>query len=253
MHTREQTHEKSHCGRCSQCVGRRFATLASRYAEKDPENIYKVDLLKGERAPDKDLTLVESFIRTAIEMKHMSDRELIARYAGEFSRVVRHVPGMSADEVAEKILCLHRKHAAEVSRVMCNAISIHSAEILDRKLPRTCAIMMAATQGYNGDGKHPASKSKDSVTVNPELQPRREQGAWMSRYSANDDQVYRLVGDNNFHLLTNEEIGRRFSRSIRSQLRRDITPEALRACLNRVRRHHHFRQSWNIQKNPVND
>src|SRR6185437_8026152 len=52
MHTHEQTSDKSHCGRCSQCVGRRFATLASRYAADDPAEIYKVDLLKGERDAD---------------------------------------------------------------------------------------------------------------------------------------------------------------------------------------------------------
>jgi hypothetical protein len=252
MHTREQTNEKTHCGRCSQCVGRRFATLASRYAKKDPEQIYNVDLLTGERDPDKDVTLVESFIRTAVEMKRMSDGELISRYAGEFSRVVRHVAGMSADQVAENIVCLHRKHAAEVSRVMCNAISAHSAEILDRKLPRTCAIMMAATPGYNGDGKHPARNSKDSTIANPESHPREQRSAWMSRYSANDEKVYKLVGENNFRLLTNEDIGRRFTRNIRSQLGRDISPEALRACLNRVRRYHRLPKSWNLQRNPVN-
>ncbi|MFL6354282.1 MAG: 7-cyano-7-deazaguanine synthase [Bryobacteraceae bacterium] len=113
VHTREQTKEKSHCGRCSQCVGRRFATLASRYAESDPEDIYKVDLLKGDREADKDLTLVESFIRTALEMKYMADDELIARYAGEFSRVARHVPGMTADQVAFEIAALNRKHGSK--------------------------------------------------------------------------------------------------------------------------------------------
>jgi hypothetical protein len=81
MHTHEQTIDKPHCGRCSQCVGRRFATLASRYAEKDPANIYKVDLLEDEREMDKDLTLVESFIRKATDMKDMADFKLIETVA----------------------------------------------------------------------------------------------------------------------------------------------------------------------------
>jgi hypothetical protein len=252
MHTHEQTVDKPHCGRCSQCVGRRFATLASRYAEKDPANIYKVDLLEGEREMDKDLTLVESFIRKATDMKEMADFELI-KNCGEVTRVLRHVPPLTSNEVAENIVRLHRQHAREVTQVVDNAISAHPTEIRERKLPRTCAIMMAVTEDYNRDSKHPASKSKVSLFGNAQSQPREAQGAWMSRYSPNDDKVYRLVGNDNFRVLTNQEIGRRFTRSIRSQLGRDITPEALRACLNRVRRHHRLPKSWNVQKNAVND
>ncbi len=37
-HTREQTTEKPHCGRCSQCISRKFATLASRYPLSDPDS-----------------------------------------------------------------------------------------------------------------------------------------------------------------------------------------------------------------------
>ena len=81
-------------------MGRRFATLASRYAEKDPANIYKVDLLEGEREMDKDLTLVESFIRKATDMKDMADAKLIED-CGEVARVLRHVPPLTSNEVAE--------------------------------------------------------------------------------------------------------------------------------------------------------
>jgi hypothetical protein len=258
MHTHEQTIDKPHCGLCSQCVGRRFATLASRYADKDPANIYKIDLLEGEREMDKDLTLVESFIRTATDMKDMTDVKVIERY-GEVGRVLRHVPPLTSNEVAENIVRLHRKHASEVTEVtevtevIDNAIKAHSTEIRERRLPRTCAIIMAVSEGYKSDDKRPASKSKDLLVANAELQPRKGQAVWMSRYSPNDDKVYRLIGENNFSFLTNEEIGRRFTQSIRSQLGRDITPEALRACLNRVRRHHRLPKSWYVQKNAVND
>ena len=64
-HTREQTTEKPHCGRCSQCISRKFATLASRFSSCDPGNLYHLDLLTDPRTPEKDRTLVESFIRKA--------------------------------------------------------------------------------------------------------------------------------------------------------------------------------------------
>jgi len=85
MHTREQTIERPHCGRCSQCVSRRFAALASRYAANDPSDLYKVDLLTGPRLPDKDLTLVESFVRFATQVGGMNEfrsSSALARSAG---------------------------------------------------------------------------------------------------------------------------------------------------------------------------
>ena len=90
MHTREQTVNQPHCGRCSQCISRRFASLASRYAMSDPGDSYKVDLLTGERLPDIDRTLVESVIRTATAIGSMNEFELVEHY-GEVSRVLRHL------------------------------------------------------------------------------------------------------------------------------------------------------------------
>ena len=251
MHTHEQTNEKSHCGRCSQCVGRRFATLASRYAERDPENIYKVDLLKGEREPDKDLTLVESFIRTAIEMKHMSDRELIARYAGEFSRVVRHVPGMSADQVAEKIVCLHTKHATEVTGVMHNALSANSSDILEERLPATCGIILSVPDKY----RTPTSRTPWNILPAQESDAVHPGGAvnLRSPYSKNDHRVYELVSDTKFRTLTNDNIQRQYRPQIRRLLKKDLTAHAFRACLNRIRRHWHLPLSQEISKRPARE
>jgi hypothetical protein len=147
MHTHEQTIDKPHCGRCSQCVGRRFATLASRYAEKDPADIYKVDLLEGERDMGKDLTLVESFIRKATDMKDMPEVKLLEDW-GEVARVLRQVPPLTSDEVAENITRLHRKHAFDVTRVMDDAMRDHASDIRESRLPATCAIVLAVPGIY---------------------------------------------------------------------------------------------------------
>lgn len=47
-----------HCGRCSQCIDRRFAVLAAGCARDDPAEMYGVDLLSGDRiGPDRELAL----------------------------------------------------------------------------------------------------------------------------------------------------------------------------------------------------
>src|SRR5262249_8930861 len=70
-HTQEQTAESPHCGRCAQCISRKFATLASRVGDLDPSSLYRLDLLTAPRTADKDRTLVESFIRRATEIGSM--------------------------------------------------------------------------------------------------------------------------------------------------------------------------------------
>lgn len=149
MHTREQTVNQPHCGRCSQCISRRFAALASRYATSDPGDSYKVDLLTGERLPDIDRTLVESFIRTATAIGSMNELQLIERY-GEVGRVLRHLRPLSADQVAERIVQLYRRHSSEVTRVMDGAIRAHASDIREGRLPKTCAIILAVPESYRG-------------------------------------------------------------------------------------------------------
>lgn len=65
-HTWEMTTLKTHCGVCSQCIDRRFATLSAGCPDaEDPEEMYKVDLLRGERAPGESRTMIESYVGTA--------------------------------------------------------------------------------------------------------------------------------------------------------------------------------------------
>jgi len=146
-HTREQTTEKPHCGRCSQCVSRRFATLASRFSNLDPRSLYHLDLLTDPRTPEKDRTLVESFIRTATRIGSMNELQVVEHY-GEVSRVLRHLRPLSADQVAERVIQLYRRHSAEVTGVMDAALRDHASDIREGKLPATCAILLAIPESY---------------------------------------------------------------------------------------------------------
>jgi hypothetical protein len=146
-HTRDMTRLFTHCGRCSQCISRRFATLASKYADHDPAEMYKVDLLVGDREANVDITMLESFIRIAGDMRTKNEYQLVEMFP-EMSRVLRHVQPLGADEVAGRIARMHQKHAEEVNRVLCSALASHSAQVLGQELPRTCAIILAFPEKY---------------------------------------------------------------------------------------------------------
>jgi len=159
-HTRDMTQIFTHCGGCSQCISRRFATLGSKYADYDPGQMYKVDLLVGERTKNVDLTLVESFIRIAADMKTMNEYQLLERF-GEVSRVLRHLSPLSADEVAQRVVRLHQKHAAEVTTVIDSALSQHSKDVLEERLPPTCAIILAVPEKY----RSPSSPARPQIAA----------------------------------------------------------------------------------------
>jgi hypothetical protein len=157
-HTREMTRMFTHCGLCSQCISRRFATLASKYACHDPAEIYKVDLLLGEREKDVDVTLMESFIRVAADMRSKNEYQLAEQFP-EMSRVLNHVQPLTADEVATRVMRLHQKHAAEVTSVLEGGVSRHSGQILSKDLPRTCGIILAFPDYYRTSAVDPGPQN----------------------------------------------------------------------------------------------
>ena len=74
------TRLKTHCGRCSQCLDRRFGTLAAGMADVDPEEMYDTDLLTGARVEDVDRTMAEI---SMAEKNGVSHRALAARALAE--------------------------------------------------------------------------------------------------------------------------------------------------------------------------
>jgi hypothetical protein len=250
-HTLDQTKLHTHCGRCSQCVSRRFAALASKYHGYDPAEMYKVDLLEGEREKGVDLTLVESFIRMAKDIKAANQYQLIERF-GEASRVLRHVKPLTTDEVAGRIARLHRKHAEEVTGVMEYALASHSAQILDETLPSNCAIILA----FPGKYRTAAITNRTEEVPRPQATPKgtKPEEKKNGRYSDRDDRVFRLVGLQTFTALTNEEIENRFRPKLRQIWGKKNPPslDALRSCFNRIRHHHTIPLSEAINKKAVN-
>jgi hypothetical protein len=250
-HTLDQTKLHTHCGRCSQCISRRFAALASKYRDHDPAEMYKVDLLEGEREEGVDLTLVESFIRTAADIKAMNEFQLVERF-GEVSRVLRHVRPLTADEVAGRVVRLHSKHAEEVTGVMERALASHSTQILEEKLPSTCAIILA----FPGKYRNVPAATKAEAVPRPPVRSKSSKPEERKNgpYSDRDNRVFGLIGEPTFKALTNDEIEKRFRPKLREIWGRKnhASANALRSCLNRIRRHHEFPRSEAIHKKAVN-
>ena len=158
-HVWDMTTLHTHCGKCSQCIDRRFATLAAGCTDKeDPPEMYEVDLLRGERAPGHSRTMLESYVSTAMRVRTMNDLAFFATF-GEAHRVIRHVLGMSADGAAAAMLDLYRRHAAAVFQVIAGALAAHASEIAGGSVPSSCLLILALPDEY----KRPATFAEDVV------------------------------------------------------------------------------------------
>ena len=140
------TKYKTHCGVCSQCIDRRFGTLGAGLGGNDPEEMYEVRLLEDGRDKDEDRTMAEAYVKTASDIRQMTELGFLSKYAGELSRVVRHLPG-SQDDNAKKVIDLFRRHAETVFTVMKDGVESHANELLNHSIPTNSLLMMAISPG----------------------------------------------------------------------------------------------------------
>ena len=158
-HVWDMTTLHTHCGTCSQCIDRRFATLAAGCTDKeDPPEMYAVDLLRGERSPGHSRTMLESYVSTAKRVRTMTDSAFFGAF-GEAHRVIRHVRGMSADGAAAEMLNLYLRHAAAVFKVITDAIATYASEITSGSVPSSCLLILALPEEY----KRPATFVGDAT------------------------------------------------------------------------------------------
>jgi predicted MPP superfamily phosphohydrolase len=122
-------------------VDRRFATLGAGARVHDPEGLYAVDLLTGERPTGEPRAILEAYVRAANEIARATDHEIFAQH-GELARVLSYLPGR-VDDAAAKVIDLHRRHAAEVEDVLDAGIREHASALRRGTLPRSSLLVLA--------------------------------------------------------------------------------------------------------------
>ena len=135
----------THCGCCSQCLDRRFGVLAANADHHDPVDMYKVELLTGQRDEANDRTMAESYVRTALDLLQIGDLAFFGRFGGETARVLKCFSSLSPDEVGRRVLDLHQRHAQGIADVLQAAVAMHSAELVSKTLPPSSLLVMTVS------------------------------------------------------------------------------------------------------------
>lgn len=133
-HTKERTTQHSHCGRCSQCIDRRFAALAAQMSDdEDPAVMYAASL----DTPCRDelhRTLIERYIGTVLRLRTMTSAQELMAQVGEVARTLSSLPGPAAS-VAEQVFALHKRHADQVHGALVGLVRGAAQRLVDGDVP----------------------------------------------------------------------------------------------------------------------
>lgn len=112
-----QTKQYPHCGRCSQCIDRRFAVLSAGLQRYDPEEAYRVDLMREARHGVIDREIALSYVRNAQAFEHIGPSDL-ERLFPPILDAVGHLghPPETALSMISQLLKRHGKGVAEILR-----------------------------------------------------------------------------------------------------------------------------------------
>jgi len=169
-HVYGMTKLKTHCGCCSQCLDRRFATLAAGLGDADPEEMYDVDLLTGSRDDGVDRAMAESFVRHAREFTRMTEVGFVGHFGGHVVRAAFGLPGLTADQVMKNAISLHQRHGKAIVAVLEMGFQSYARALAEGTLPGACLLRLV------GDADDRASETavRDPTEIENAQQPPRD-------------------------------------------------------------------------------
>lgn len=130
-----QTKQHPHCGRCSQCIDRRFAVLAAGLERHDPGEAYRVDLLEDARTGVVDREIALSYVRNAQAFEHMTPEDLERHFPAVLDAVAHlQQPPKTALGMIRDLLA---RHGAGVAGTMRQVLYQHApGSFPENSLPR---------------------------------------------------------------------------------------------------------------------
>lgn len=139
-HSMFKSKSQLHCGTCSQCIDRRFATIAAALTDHDPETDYVTDVFLGARKDGPEKNIAVDYARLGIELNVRSETELAMRFNAELSRAVRYEAKRS--EAAQQLIALHKRHGEVVCRVLRDKVSEHAKDLIDGTLEKSSLLAL---------------------------------------------------------------------------------------------------------------
>jgi 7-cyano-7-deazaguanine synthase in queuosine biosynthesis len=146
-----------HCGYCSQCVDRRFGSLAAGLDEHDLAERYDVDIFTDALPEGEARTVAESYVRLARNIDALPDEEFFDGYPQLYDCIDANDP--APHETARHLVALLKRHATSVLGVTADMVSRHSRDLVIGAIPESSLLRLAV----GGAPAHPPARELTDI------------------------------------------------------------------------------------------
>ncbi|MBI3910027.1 MAG: hypothetical protein HY320_03730 [Armatimonadetes bacterium] len=145
-HLEAMTKQQPHCGVCSQCIDRRFASIAAEMQMYDLAKRYEKDIFIGPLGEGVERTHAENYVRFARLLEELPNADAFFK---QFPELYDCLPtDGNPDWHGEQLWSLFQRHQQNVNGVLDLMIGHHAALIRRGTLPPTSLL------GLMGRGQH---------------------------------------------------------------------------------------------------
>ncbi len=136
----------SHCGECSQCIDRRFASYAAGIDELDDSVPYAVDFINNPLSTDEARTTVVDYMRQAHEFATWNPDHFATQLFGSISEMADYLGVASDEEAYNRIAELCRRHGKQVMNALAKIRQKHDR--LEEKVTTGSLLSLIAEREY---------------------------------------------------------------------------------------------------------
>jgi 7-cyano-7-deazaguanine synthase in queuosine biosynthesis len=160
-HARGRPSVQPHCGICSQCIDRRFASLSASLEEHDLAECYGLDIF-SESLPEGDpRTMAISYVGLARRILKTSQDDLFSEFPQLYDCILPDDP--KPESTAETLIALLQRHATTVLRVLENQAIKLAPQIAVGDLTPTSLVGLCVSPVESPDGDFRAAPGFRSV------------------------------------------------------------------------------------------
>ena len=136
----------SHCGECSQCIDRRFASYAARMDELDDSVPYAIDFINTRISSDEGRTTIVDYVRQAHEFATWNVDHFATQLFGSMSEMIDYVGAANEEEAYNRIAELCRRHGKQVMNAIAKMRDKHDR--LEEKITKGSLLSLIAEREY---------------------------------------------------------------------------------------------------------
>ena len=148
-------HAMSHCGRCSQCIDRRFGIAAAGLLEAENKGLYAYDLVVENICPDDDneygreeRTMLVDYVRLGMQLHDMNPDTFQDKWLDQLTDVIDYIEGNSDIDKIQKLSVLFTRHGKQVLAVISAFQAAYAERLFGKKHNANSLAEILSNQDY---------------------------------------------------------------------------------------------------------